>query len=263
MEIKKPFIFLKALPKKLNRFFIKKSRTSLVINNKSKNLNIFNPVTNFDKSFEKLIRSLIIRSFPKHGIIGEEFKDKNSTNNYNWLIDPIDGTKAFVIGVPTWSNLIGLMYKKESIVGLANFPELNKYYISDKKRTYLFKDKKRFIINCSKKYNLKKIKVIGNFHGYINNKNKFKIIKKLGQSFRPVSFDALSYCLLAEGKIDAVIETNLKSFDIMPLIPIIKNAGGCVSNWKGNSAEKGGNIVASSNRKLHEKILKILNNFKT
>ena len=76
---------------------------------------------------------LIGKSFPYHGIIGEEFKSKNSSNSYIWSIDPIDGTKAFVIGVPTWSNLIGLMFDEKSVIGLANFPELNRYYINDKK----------------------------------------------------------------------------------------------------------------------------------
>ena len=74
-----------------------------------------------------------------------------------------------------------------------------------------------------------------------------------------LKFDALSYCSLAEGKLDVVMETNLKPFDIIPLIPIIQNAGGCISGWKGEPAEKGGNIIASSNRKLHKKILRLIN----
>ena len=144
MELKKPFIFLNALPKKLNLFFDKKSKKNgLVVKNKSKNIKEFNPVTNFDKSFEKLIRLLIGKSFPYHGIIGEEFKNKNSFNNYIWSIDPIDGTKAFVIGVPTWSNLIGLMFDEKSVIGLANFPELNRYYINDKKKHIYIRIKKK------------------------------------------------------------------------------------------------------------------------
>ena len=87
-------------------------------------------------------------------------------------------------------------------------------------------------------------------------------MKKFGSSFRSVSYDALSYCLLAEGKIDAVIETNLKSYDVVPLISIIKNAGGYVTDWKNGSAEKGGNIVASANKKLHKKLLNIIRQLK-
>ena len=91
--------------------------------------------------------------------------------------------------------------------------------------------------------------------------NLRKILRKFGPLFRIASFDALNFCLLAEGKVDAVIEGNLKPYDILPLIPIVKNSGGIISNWKGEPAENAGNIIASSNRKLHNKILKLLKPF--
>jgi len=163
--------------------------------------------------------------------------------------------------VPTWSNLIGLTYKGKSIIGLANFPELKKYYLNDKQRSYLFKENKKTLIKSSKNYDLKKLNIIGSFHGKINHQQKINLVNKFGKSFRLASFDALSYCLLAEGKLDAVIETNLKSYDIIPLVPIIRNAGGYITDWKNNSPEKGGNIIAASNKKLHEKILDILKKF--
>ena len=142
MNYNKPFNFLKNLPVKLNSFYLKKSRAGVIVNNKSKSKKDFDPVTNFDKAFEKYIRSIIQRKFPKDSIIGEEFEDKNSSNDYKWSIDPIDGTRAFVIGAPTWSNLIGKKKKKKSLLGLANFPELNKYYINDQKKSYLINNKK-------------------------------------------------------------------------------------------------------------------------
>ena len=108
MEYKKSFNFLKTIPSKLNSFYIKKLRSGIIINNKSKNKKEYDPVTNFDKAFEKYIRSLISKKYPNDAIIGEEFKKKESSNDYKWSIDPIDGTRAFVVGVPTWSNLIGL-----------------------------------------------------------------------------------------------------------------------------------------------------------
>ena len=92
----------------------------------------------------KINNSLINKKFPKDSIIGEEFEDKFSSNNYKWSIDPIDGTRAFVIGAPTWSNLISLSFIEKSIIGLANFPELNKYYINNKTNSYVFKNNKRF-----------------------------------------------------------------------------------------------------------------------
>ena len=261
MDLKKPFIFLKNLPNKLNKFYTQNLNSRMVVKNKSKISKEYNPVTNFDKKFEKFIRLLIAKSFPDDSIIGEEFKNKNSSLNLIWSIDPIDGTKAFVIGVPTWSNLIGLKYKGKSIIGLVNFPELKKFYINDKKKSYLYKENKKILINSSKNCDLKRLNIIGSFHGKFSNRSKIYLINTFGKSFRLASFDALSYCLLAEGKVDAVIETNLKSYDIIPLIPIIRNAGGYITDWKNNSPEKGGNILATSNKQLHKKILAILKKF--
>jgi histidinol phosphatase-like enzyme (inositol monophosphatase family) len=252
------FHFLKNLPKKLNNYYKKNSKFGFNVENKSKIIKDFDPVTNIDRGFEKYIRLLIHKSFPNDSIIGEEFENKLSLNDYQWCIDPIDGTRAFIIGVPTWSNLIGLSFQDKSIIGLANFPELNKHYISNKKRSYIIRDKQKSILKSSKNNDLKTIKIIGNFYETINYEKQKKIIKKFGWSFRLGGFDALNYCLLAEGKVDAVIEANLKPYDILPLIPIIKNSGAIVTNWKNKSAEKGGNILATSNKKLHNKILKLL-----
>ena len=262
MDYKKPYNLLKNLPSKLNTYYKKKSSVNLVINNKSKSSKDFDPVTNFDRGFEKYIRSIIYKNFPQDSISGEEFEDKNSSNSSKWYIDPIDGTRAFVIGAPTWSNLVGFTFEGKPILGLANFPELNKYYINDKKKSYVFKNKRKFILKSSNIIDLKTIKIIGNFHGTLSYEKQRKIIKKFGWSFRLAGFDALNYCLLAEGRVDVVIEANLKPYDILPLIPIIKNAGAIVTNWRNEPAENGGNILATSNRKLHYKILKLLSPFK-
>ena len=143
MIYKKTFNFLKSLPTKLNSFYKKKTKSKIKVKNKSKNKKDFDPVTNFDKSFEKYIRSLILKKFPNDSIIGEEFADKNSKNGYKWSIDPIDGTRAFVIGAPTWSNLISLSFLEKSKVGLANFPELGKFYINDERKSYVYDNNKR------------------------------------------------------------------------------------------------------------------------
>jgi|TARA_B100001093_G_scaffold73222_1_gene63882 myo-inositol-1(or 4)-monophosphatase len=261
MDYKKSFNFLKNLPIKLNNFYKKNSKTNFKVKNKSKNLKDFDPVTNLDRGFEKYIRLMIHNSFPNDSVIGEEYDDKFSSNNFQWCVDPIDGTRAFIIGAPTWSNLVGLSYNNRSVIGLANFPELNKHYISDQKYSYVIKNKKKLLLSSSKNNNLKTIKIIGNFHGTLSYEKQKKIIKKFGWSFRLAGFDALNYCLLAEGKVDTVIEANLKPYDILPLIPIIKNSGAIVTNWKNEPAEKGGNILATSNKKLHKKILKILRPF--
>ena len=108
---------------------------------------------------------------------------------------------------------------------------------------------------------LRKCKVIGHLDETLFLKKYNKKIKKVISSvsyFGAATFDALNFCLLAEGKVEAVIETNLKPFDIVPLIPIIEKAGGIVTTWNNKSAIQGGNILATSNKKLHNKILKLL-----
>ena len=165
-----------------------------------------------------------------------------------------------MIGAPTWSNLVGLTHKNQSTLGLVNFPALNKFYINDQKKSYLINNKKT-ILKTSNESNLKKCKVIGHLHETLFKKRYNKKIKKVVSSvayFGAATFDALNFCLLAEGKVDAVIETDLKPFDIVPLIPIIEKAGGIVATWNNKSAIQGGNILATSNIKLHNKILKIL-----
>ena len=260
MNYNKSFNLLKSLPRKLNNFLKKKSKYGLKIKNKSKNKKIYDPVTNLDKAFEKFIRHIIVKQFPEDAILGEEFLEKYSYNDSKWYIDPIDGTRAFMIGAPTWSNLIGLTHKNQSVLGLANFPALNKFYINDQKKSYLINNKKT-ILATSKESNPKKCKVIGHLHETLFLKKYNKKIKKIISSvsyFGAATFDALNFCLLAEGKVDAVIETNLKPYDIVPLIPIIEKAGGIVSTWDNLSAINGGNILATSNKRLHSKILKIL-----
>ena len=261
MNYKKPYEFLRSLSSSLNNYYKKKSKKNLIISNKSKNKKNYDPVTNFDKNFEKLIRAKIQKKFPNDSIIGEEFNDKKTSGQFMWSIDPIDGTRAFVIGAPTWSNLVSLSYQDKSKIGLANFPELMKFYLNDKKYSYVFRNGKGRIIKSSNNANLKTVKIIGNFHGTLSYEKQKKIIKKFGWSFRLAGFDALNYCLLAEGKVDAVIEANLKPYDILPLIPIIKKSKAIVTNWKNEPAEKGGNILATSNKKLHKKILRLLKPF--
>ena len=117
--------FFNSLARDLTRYYYKKLNKSFKPINKSRGKG-YDPVTKADRAFEKFIRSKIQKKFPKHEIIGEEFGRKKSKSNFTWVIDPIDGTRSFVVGNPTWSNLIALNYKGNPMVGLANFPKLNK-----------------------------------------------------------------------------------------------------------------------------------------
>ena len=139
--------FLRSLAKELTNFYYSKLNKTFKISNKLKGRG-YDPVTTSDKAFEKFIRSKINKKFPDHQIIGEEFGLKKSKSDFSWVIDPIDGTRSYVIGNPTWSNLISLNYKGQPIVGLANFPILKKFYFNAS-------DKISYVVENGKKRKLK------------------------------------------------------------------------------------------------------------
>jgi histidinol phosphatase-like enzyme (inositol monophosphatase family) len=256
-EYKKYATFLNNLAKDLTKFYYSKLNKTFKVSNKLKGKG-YDPVTTSDKAFEKFIRLKINKKFSNHQIIGEEFGHKKSKSDFTWVIDPIDGTRSFVIGNPTWSNLISLNYKKKPVLGLANFPVLKKYYINfSKKIAYVVNNGKKKKINVNKKVSFANIKLSAAFHGWLSPNKQKKIPKILKLMQFPCS-DALSYAHLAEGRVDAVIQCSNKIWDIHPVMPIIKAAGGIISTWDNKDAVQAGNILVSANLKIHNKLLKLL-----
>ena len=249
--------FIESLAKKLTKFYYAKLNKSFKVSNKLKGKG-YDPVTTADKSFEKFIRKEINKKFPNHQVIGEEFGYKKSKSEYSWVIDPIDGTRSFVIGNPTWSNLISFNYKGNPVLGLANFPVLKKYYFnSSDKSSFIVENGKKIKIKVNAKAKFSNLKLSAAFHGGLNLNQQKKIPKILKLMQFPCA-DALSYSHLAEGKIDAVLQCSNKIWDIHPLIPIINAAGGIVSTWSNDDPKKAGNILCSANKSIHNKILEIL-----
>jgi myo-inositol-1(or 4)-monophosphatase len=227
--------FLNKLAKELTKFYFSKLNKTFKVSNKLKGKG-YDPVTTSDKAFEKFIRSKIKKKFPDHQVIGEEFGQKKTKSDYTWVIDPIDGTRSFVIGNPTWSNLISLNYKDTPILGLANFPILKKYYINfSDKIAYVVHNGKRKKISVNKKAIFKDVKVSAAFHGWLSLDKQ----KKIPQILK-------------------LIQCSNKIWDIHPLIPIIKAAGGYISTWDNRDAINAGNILVSSNKTMHNKFLKLL-----
>ena len=249
--------FLSRLAKDMTRFYYLRLNKPFKAINKSKGKG-YDPVTKADRAFEKFIRAKIKKKFPTHEIIGEEFGHKKTKSDFTWVIDPIDGTRSFVIGNPTWSNLVALNYKGNPIVGLANFPKLNKYYFNtSKNNAYVVDNGKKIKLSVNKKATFKTAKVAGAFHGWLSLKKQSKIPKVLKLMQFPC-FDALSYAHFCEGKIDVVMQCQNKIWDVHALIPIISAAGGIASTWKNKDAKYAGNVLFSANRNLHRKMLKLL-----
>ena len=171
--------FLSNLASKLTRLYYSKLNKPFKVLNKLKGRG-YDPVTGADKAFEKFISEEIKKRFPDHQIIGEEFGHKKTKSDYSWVIDPIDGTRSFVIGNPTWSNLISLNYKGMPVLGLANFPVLRKYYLNTShKNAYVVDHGKKKKIKVNEKAKFKSVKVSAAFHGWLSLDKQKKIPKIL------------------------------------------------------------------------------------
>ena len=157
--------FLNSLARDLTNFYYKKLDKPFKVVNKLKGKG-YDPVTSSDKAFEKFIRSKIKKKFPRHEIIGEEYGYKKTKSDFTWIIDPIDGTRSYVIGNPTWSNLISLNYKGYPVLGLANFPILKKYYYNTSpKSAFVVENNKRRKIKVNYKAKFLNVKLSAAFHG--------------------------------------------------------------------------------------------------
>lgn len=249
--------FIENLAKKLTKFYYLKLDKPFKVSNKLQGKG-YDPVTTADKAFEKFIRKEINKKFPNHQIIGEEFGHQKSKSDFTWVLDPIDGTRSFVIGNPTWSNLISLNFKGVPVLGLANFPILKKYYLNtSNKVAYVIENGKKKKIQVNTKASFSNMKMSAAFHGGLTLKQQSKIPQILKRMQFPCA-DALSYAHFTEGKVDTVLQCSNKIWDIHPLIPIIRAAGGIVTTWSNDNAVKAGNILCSSNKSIHNKLLKIL-----
>ena len=249
--------FLNQLAKDLTKFYYSKLNKSFKISNKGKGKG-YDPVTSSDKAFEKFIRFKISKKFPDHQIIGEEYGHKNTKSEFSWIIDPIDGTRSYVVGNPSWSNLISLNYKGEPVLGLANFPKMKKYYLNiNKNSAYVFENGRRKKLKVDNNINFTNAKLAAAFHNQLTLKQQSKILKFIKRIQFPC-FDALTYCQLAEGRIEIVSQCANKIWDIHPIIPIVRAAGAIITTWSNQNAVMGGNIIVSNNKQNHKKILKLL-----
>ena len=226
---------------------------------KSKIKNEFDPVTIADIQIQRKINKLVAKYYPSHSIIGEE-DSAIKESPYEWCIDPIDGTKSFIQGVPLWGTLISLAKNKKIIMGLADIPALNERYIGYSNKSYKIIKSKKSRLKVRK---IKKIKdsILNTTSPYLfANKSDQLSFEKLSKKVKSTRLggDCYSYCLLADGLIDIVVESGLKPWDIRALEPIIKNAGGYIKTWENKNIFNGGRIIACSSEKAFMKIQMIL-----
>lgn len=221
------------------------------------------PVTIADTEIEARIRSLIEINYPEHSIHGEEMGESQGNSAYKWYIDPIDGTSSFITGKPLFTTLICLTLNDEPVLSIIEQPILGERYIATRDSHTLFNQDKIFTSKC---YNLPaaKLSTTSPFLFSKEERSAFDLVRKecsfqlYGGAF--CGGDAYQYARLAAGDIDLVMESMLKPHDYFPLILIVKQAGGVITDWYGKelTANSNGEVLASANRELHNKVLKIL-----
>ncbi len=218
------------------------------------------PVTNADIEVEERVRSLIGEKFPEHGIVGEEFGNSNKDSPYQWVIDPIDGTKSFIAGYPIFTTLISLLYNGEPIIGLIDQPILYKRWAASKGQKTLYNHSLLPQLNNQKLFIQANIATTST--DYFSNEQAAKFAELRAATANSIlGGDAYAYAMLASGSLDIVIDASMKPYDFCALIPIIKGVGGVITDWNGNplTLYSDGNIVAAANDELHAQALSFLN----
>lgn len=225
---------------------------------------MFDPVTEADHAAEAAMRRLIEQTFPHHGIIGEEFGSVRSDAEYVWVLDPIDGTKSFIAGMPIWGSLIGLLHNGAPTYGMMVQPFTRERFIGDGAgavwrgpgRNHAIVERKLATRICS---NLSKATLMTT-SPLLYSDAKLAAFRRVEAKTRLSRYggDCYAFAMLAAGHVDCVIESGLKTYDIAPLMPIVEGAGGIVTDWDGASATGGGDIVACGSARIHDEVLKLL-----
>ena len=226
---------------------------------KNKKLEDFDPVTEADLKAELLMREIIEIERPTDSILGEERGFKQGSSAYTWVIDPIDGTRAFIAGVPVWTVLVSVTLNGEPILGVMYQPFTKELFIGGLGISEYTRPGYVESFGTSKCEDLQTCILFTTFPeiGSSYERSKFDLVKNVVKLTR-YGIDSYAYGLLALGQIDVIIEAGLKPHDILAPISIIESAGGVVTDWRGRSAKAGGQVLACGNSTIHNKVLELI-----
>jgi histidinol phosphatase-like enzyme (inositol monophosphatase family) len=233
-------------------------RSGLGVDNKAGADEAFDPVTAADHDAEAAIRKLISQRFPEHGVIGEEYGEDRPDAEFVWVLDPVDGTRAFVAGLPLWAHLIGLRFQGEPLLGVIGQPYLQEVFLGSPTGSRLIRPDGERPLRVRPCARLTEATVAatdpaayftGSESGAWNQVRAGARIVRLGG-------DSYIFALLAMGTIDLVLESQLKVWDIDPIIPVIENAGGLVCDWSGaRLGRNGGQVAAAGDQRCLDEAL--------
>ena len=235
-------------------------RTSVGTEDKSKG-GRFDPVTEADRAAEVAMRRMIEAQFPGHGIIGEEFGAKLSDAEYVWVLDPIDGTKAFISGLPTWGVLIGLLHRQRPCYGMMVQPFTQERFVGDGTKAHwrgtglgAVRGSRRLV---TRRCPMLRDATLMTTSPLLYADGKLDALRRLESEARLTRYgvDCYAFAMLAAGHVDCVVESGVQAHDVVALIPIVEGAGGIMTNWTGGDAFKGGDVIACGDRRLHDEAL--------
>ena len=218
------------------------------------------PVTIADKSVEAELRHAILTAFPDHAIVGEE-QGGCADRQFCWVIDPIDGTRAFVIGKPLFGTLVGVARDGQPFAGLIDMPALDETYLSQGQHSYLITGSEKTVLSVSSCRRLDQAQIATTSPEAFTTDGLGRF-NRLGKACRFTHYggDCYNYALLAAGHLDLVMEHQLATHDFMALIPVLKGAGAIVTDWSGQPLDlsSDGSLLVAATPELHEAALGLI-----
>jgi histidinol phosphatase-like enzyme (inositol monophosphatase family) len=213
----------------------------------------FDPVTEADREAERAIRALIGAEFPDHGILGEEHGSENLASRHVWVIDPIDGTRAFISGLPVWGTLVGLTVDGDAVAGLMSQPFTGELFYANADGAFYEGPGGPRKLTARKTTKLEDATLFTTTPALFKGdaRSRFDLFETKVQLSR-YGTDCYAFAMVAAGTVDIVADPGLKPYDIVALIPIIEKAGGVITTFDGRPAENGGDILAAATPELHE-----------
>ncbi len=234
--------------------------TSVIVEGKPAKNAAFDPVTIADRGAEAAIRALITAHHPAHGIRGEEYGVFEGDSEFTWVLDPIDGTRAYISALPVWGTLVALTRRTRPVLGIMDQPVTGERFIG-------FGDEAFLQTNHTPRRTLRTrncaslaMATLCTTDPYLFTTAERTGFERLRSATRLQRYglDCYGYAALARGGIDLVIESGLEDYDIAALIPIVEGAGGIITNWRGEPAWHGGQVLACGDARIHQEAMAIL-----
>lgn len=229
-------------------------RTDVVVETKAD----ASPVSIADKEIEQRLRERIAAQFPEHGVLGEEFANDGAGRDYVWVVDPIDGTRAFLAGIPTFTTLIALCYQGVPILGIIDQPVVRERYSGLQGEASSLNGQPIHIRACDN-LNSAVLGTTGMEYFSAEHKPRFEAVAAASLELR-FGGDAYNYARLASGQLDLVIESGLKAYDAMALAPVVTGAGGVITAWDGTrlGLTNFSDVCVAGDARVHTQALALL-----